>query len=66
MPELPEVESLAAFLRERAVGEVIERAEVAAISVLKTYRPDLYRAALARLDADIPATDFKVERFFDD
>ena len=35
-------------------------------AVRKTYRPDLYRAALARLDADIPATDFKVERFFDD
>jgi two-component system, oxyanion-binding sensor len=35
-------------------------------AVLKTYRPDLYRAALARLDADIPPTDFKVERFFDD
>ncbi|HEY3953487.1 MAG TPA: DNA-formamidopyrimidine glycosylase family protein [Streptosporangiaceae bacterium] len=41
MPELPEVESLAAFLRERAVGQVIERAEVAAISVLKTYQPDV-------------------------
>ena len=41
MPELPEVESLAAFLRERAIGQVIERAEVAAISVLKTYQPDV-------------------------
>jgi DNA-formamidopyrimidine glycosylase len=41
VPELPEVESLAAFLRERAVGQVIERAEVAAISVLKTYQPDV-------------------------
>ena len=41
MPELPEVESLAVFLRERAVGQVIERAEVAAISVLKTYQPDV-------------------------
>ena len=30
-----------------------------------TYRPDLYRAALARLDPDIPSTDLKVERFFD-
>jgi DNA-formamidopyrimidine glycosylase len=45
VPELPEVESLAAFLRERAVGEVIERAEVAAISVLKTYRPDVTELA---------------------
>ncbi len=41
MPELPEVESLAIFLRERAVGQVIDRADSAAISVLKTYRPDL-------------------------
>jgi DNA-formamidopyrimidine glycosylase len=41
VPELPEVESLAVFLRERAVGRVIERAEVAAISVLKTYQPDV-------------------------
>jgi formamidopyrimidine-DNA glycosylase len=41
MPELPEVESLARFLRERAGGQVIDRADSAAISVLKTYRPDL-------------------------
>jgi formamidopyrimidine-DNA glycosylase len=41
VPELPEVEALAAFLRERAVGRVIDRAEVAAISVLKTYQPDV-------------------------
>ncbi|HEY2443965.1 MAG TPA: DNA-formamidopyrimidine glycosylase family protein [Streptosporangiaceae bacterium] len=41
MPELPEVEALASFLRERAVGQVIDRAEVAAISVLKTYQPDV-------------------------
>ena len=41
MPELPEVESLARFLRERAGGHVIDRADSAAISVLKTYQPDL-------------------------
>jgi formamidopyrimidine-DNA glycosylase len=41
VPELPEVESLAVFLRERAVGQVIDRADSAAISVLKTYQPDL-------------------------
>ena len=41
MPELPEVESLAIYLRERAVGRVVDRADSAAISVLKTYRPDL-------------------------
>ena len=41
MPELPEVESLARFLRQRADGLIIDRADSAAISVLKTYRPDL-------------------------
>jgi formamidopyrimidine-DNA glycosylase len=41
VPELPEVESLAVFLRERAAGQVIDRADSAAISVLKTYQPDL-------------------------
>jgi DNA-formamidopyrimidine glycosylase len=41
MPELPEVESLARFVRQRADGHVIDRADSAAISVLKTYRPDL-------------------------
>ncbi|MBD0293396.1 MAG: Fpg/Nei family DNA glycosylase [Jiangellaceae bacterium] len=39
MPELPEVEALAAFLRERAVGQVVARVDVAAISVLKTFDP---------------------------
>ena len=39
MPELPEVEALAAFLRERAVNHAVSRAEVAAISVLKTFDP---------------------------
>ena len=40
MPELPEVQALAVFLREHAVGKVVDRADSAAISVLKTYRPD--------------------------
>lgn len=39
MPELPEVEALAGFLRERMVGEIVARVDVAAISVLKTYDP---------------------------
>ena len=34
------MESLAVFLREHAVGKVIDRADSAAISVLKTYQPD--------------------------
>jgi DNA-formamidopyrimidine glycosylase len=41
VPELPEVESLAADLRERAAGRVIDRADIAEISVLKTYDPAL-------------------------
>ncbi len=39
MPELPEVEALARFLRERAAGHTVSGVEVAAISVLKTYDP---------------------------
>jgi len=39
MPELPEVEALAADLRERVVGRHIERIDVAAISALKTFDP---------------------------
>ncbi len=39
MPELPEVESLAVFLRERAVGHAVAGVEVGAISALKTFRP---------------------------
>jgi formamidopyrimidine-DNA glycosylase len=39
VPELPEVESLAGFLRERAVGHAFVRADITAISALKTYDP---------------------------
>ncbi|HEY5032266.1 MAG TPA: DNA-formamidopyrimidine glycosylase family protein [Actinomycetes bacterium] len=39
MPELPEVESLVVFLRQHAVGRVVARVDVAAISALKTYDP---------------------------
>jgi formamidopyrimidine-DNA glycosylase len=41
MPELPEVEALATFLRERAVGRVVMRADVAAINAVKTFDPPL-------------------------
>jgi formamidopyrimidine-DNA glycosylase len=41
MPELPEVEALATFLRERAVGRTVARVDVAAISAVKTYDPPL-------------------------
>lgn len=39
MPELPEIEALAQFLREHAVGAVVGRVDVAALSVLKTADP---------------------------
>ena len=39
MPELPEVEALANFLRGRASGHAVAHAYPAAISVLKTYDP---------------------------
>ena len=39
VPELPEVEALAAFLRERAVGRVVARLDTPAISALKTFDP---------------------------
>jgi formamidopyrimidine-DNA glycosylase len=41
VPELPEVEALAADLRERTIGRVIDRAFIAEFSVLKTYDPPL-------------------------
>jgi formamidopyrimidine-DNA glycosylase len=44
MPELPEVEALAAYLRERAQGHSVTRIEVAAISALKTFDPPVSAA----------------------
>jgi formamidopyrimidine-DNA glycosylase len=41
MPELPEVESLAAFLRDHATGHTVARADAASFSVLKTFDPPL-------------------------
>jgi formamidopyrimidine-DNA glycosylase len=48
VPELPEVESLVAFLREHAVGRVVARVDVPGIHVLKTYAPPV--TALAGLE----------------
>ena len=48
MPELPEVEALAAFLRENAVGEVVTRVDLAAVQAIKTFDPPL--SALAGLE----------------
>jgi formamidopyrimidine-DNA glycosylase len=41
VPELPEVEALAAFLRDRAVGRSVVRADIAAFTALKTVDPPL-------------------------
>ncbi len=48
MPELPEVEALAAFLRENAVGKVVTRVDLAGIQTLKTFDPPL--SSLAGLE----------------
>ncbi|NYT93563.1 Fpg/Nei family DNA glycosylase [Salinispora sp. H7-4] len=45
MPELPEVEALADYLRQRAVGRRVDRLEISAINALKTYDPALTAAA---------------------
>ena len=39
MPELPEVEALADYLRTHAVGRTVQRVDVASLSVLKTFDP---------------------------
>lgn len=39
VPELPEVEALAQFLRGRAADHAVQSVEVGAISALKTFRP---------------------------
>lgn len=39
VPELPEVEAIVRVLAEKAVGRVITRVDVVAVSVLKTYDP---------------------------
>ena len=39
MPEAPELDAAAAFLRERAAGRLVERVDLASFSVLKTADP---------------------------
>ena len=41
VPELPEVEALAEFLRENAVGRVLTRADLASVQAIKTFDPPL-------------------------
>ena len=49
MPELPEVESLAAYLRATATGLCVARVELAAISALKTFDPPVTDLVGARI-----------------
>ena len=49
MPELPEVEALAAFLRDHLTGRVITGVEVAAVSALKSVAPGPEALAGARI-----------------
>lgn len=41
MPELPEVEALAADLRERLIGRTIRRVQIAEVAALKTFEPPI-------------------------
>jgi len=41
MPELPEVQALADYLSQHAVGKTVGRVDVAALSVLKTFDPPI-------------------------
>jgi formamidopyrimidine-DNA glycosylase len=50
MPELPEVEALAVFLRKECSGQTIQRAEVGALSALKTYQPPLESVVGQQID----------------
>jgi formamidopyrimidine-DNA glycosylase len=49
VPELPEVEALAAFLRERAIGRTVVRADAAAFSAVKTFDPPMSALAGATI-----------------
>jgi formamidopyrimidine-DNA glycosylase len=50
VPELPEVDALVGFLRERAVGRAVASATVAAISALKTFDPPLQQLTGRTID----------------
>jgi ABC-type nitrate/sulfonate/bicarbonate transport system substrate-binding protein len=44
----------------------VEHSDDKLAAACATYRPDLYRNALASLSADLPSGDTKADRFFDD
>lgn len=50
------------MLRWRQIEEAVGDIEV----VRSTYRPQIYRRALASLNVDLPKADTKIERFFDE
>ncbi|NJP48402.1 Fpg/Nei family DNA glycosylase [Actinacidiphila epipremni] len=50
MPELPEVEALVGFLRERVVGEVVEKVYAVGVHALKTYEPGVAALEGRRVD----------------
>jgi len=52
MPELPEVEAVARFLRERLAGQLVAEVELAAIAALKSVEPPL-GALEGRVVADV-------------
>jgi DNA-formamidopyrimidine glycosylase len=41
MPELPEVQSLATYIAEQAVGKTVQKVALASLSALKTYDPPI-------------------------
>ena len=53
------------FYEQMVRWRQIEFAASHVAAVRATYRPDLYRAALASINPDIPVEDMKVEQFFD-
>jgi len=53
------------FYEQMLRWKQIEFAANQVAAVRATYRPDLYRAALASVAPDIPLEDTKIERFFD-
>lgn len=64
MPELPEVAALVDFLRDHAVGRVITRIDVVAISALKTYAPPataLYGLSITGVDRHGKFLDLDVD-----
>ena len=54
------------FYTQMVRWKQIEPAESHLTAVRGTYRPDIYRRALARSGIDVPSADTKVEHFFDE